>query len=272
MFLYEDQFSEEKDFPIVSKPSKVLIIASTARSGSHMLGHALYETNKFGFPLEYAQAKNLEEWKRRLGCDDIIGVMKELMRRRTSPNGVFGIKIHYSHLEQFGGFENLVKLFPDAYYILLNREDVLEQAVSLSIASQTGVLISGQKPIKEDPVYDFSHIDKCLKDTIINNSLWRYTLAGSGCRYSEMSFDKIRSDLPHAIKEISSFIDVEIDNNELTKEQATIKQSNQRNVEWATKFSKEFDKSKKLFNASNTERFNRVKKTIKRMIGLEYLR
>lgn len=272
MFLYEDQFSEKKDFPMVSKPSKVLIIASTARCGSHMLGHALYETNKFGFPLEYAQPTNLEEWKRRFGCDDIISVMEELMRRRTSPNGVFGIKIHYTHLEQFGGFENLVKLFPDAYYVLLNREDVLEQAVSLSIASQTGVWISGQKPIKEDPVYDFSHIDKCLKDTIINNSLWRYTLAGSGCRYIDMSFEKIRGNLPHAIKEISSFIDIEISNDELPKEQATIKQSNQRNVEWAAKFSADFDKSKNIFNVSNTDKFNKIKRTIKKLIRIKYLR
>ena len=41
MHLYEDQFSEEYDFPRLEKPTKILIIASTARCGSHMLEHAL---------------------------------------------------------------------------------------------------------------------------------------------------------------------------------------------------------------------------------------
>ena len=41
MSLYEDQFLEKNDLNRVEKPSKTLIIASTGRSGSHMLGHAL---------------------------------------------------------------------------------------------------------------------------------------------------------------------------------------------------------------------------------------
>ena len=48
MHLYQDQFSETHDLPVINKPSKVLIIASTGRSGSHMLGHALHQTNCFG--------------------------------------------------------------------------------------------------------------------------------------------------------------------------------------------------------------------------------
>lgn len=148
MPLYKDQFSEAHDFPRVDKPSKILIIASTARCGSHMFGHALYQTGKFGFPLEYGNAANLAEWKRRLKIEDFGQVMSEIQRRRTSPNGVFGIKIHYKHIKLLGGFDNLGKLFPGATYILLSRKDVMGQAISLSIAKQTGYGSPARPPRK----------------------------------------------------------------------------------------------------------------------------
>ena len=265
MHLYEDQFSEDHDFPIVEIPSKVLIIASTARSGSHMLGHALYKTNKFGFPLEYVNPANLAEWKRRLRIDDLYEVLAEIQRRKTSPNGVFSIKIHYDQIKQFGGFDNLVRRFPNAYYVVLSRNDVLKQSVSLSIASQTGVWISGQKPMNNDPKYDFSHIDKCLRKTILDNASWRYTLAASGCNYIEMDFDHVRHNLVQSIKNIANFMEIELDESEIPNDHVTKKQSNDINAEWAAKYISEFNKSNELLNNLKPSIIQRVKRKVKRI-------
>jgi len=266
MHLYEDQFSEEHDFPRVSAPSKVLIIASTRRCGSHMLGHALHKTNKFGFPLEYANPANLPEWKRRLRVEDFQEVIAEIQRRRTSPNGVFSIKLHYDHIKLFGGFANVVRRFPNAYYILLSRQDVLSQAVSLSIASQTGVWISGQKPVNDNPKYDFYHINKCLRDTILDNSSWRYTLAASGCNYIEMNFEYVRNNAIESIESIAGFIDIDIDKSEIPNDKVTKKQGNQKNEEWAKKFSSEFNKSTTLENVEHPTFLERIKRKVKRII------
>jgi LPS sulfotransferase NodH len=211
MNLYKEQFSSSHDFPLVDEPSKILIIASTGRSGSHMLGHSLYESGYFGFPLEYANPSNIAEWKNRFGVNDFFQVLEKIQERRTSANGVFSIKVHYPHIKLFGEFKQLVDFFPNAYFILLSRENVLRQAVSLSIARQTGVWISGQKPIDDNPTYDFKDIDKCLRETIINNSSWRYKLAASGCNYIEMTFEKICEDLSLSIKNIADFMDIDID-------------------------------------------------------------
>lgn len=266
MHLYEDQFSQDHDLPMVDKPSKTLIIASTARCGSHMLGHALHKTNCFGFPLEYANSSNLSEWQKRLGISDFQGVMTELQRRRTSPNGVFGIKIHYSHIKKFGGFNNVVKLFPNAHYVLLSRKDILKQAVSLSIASQTGVWISGQIPVNTNPEYNFNHIDKCLRDIILQNSSWKYTLAASGCNYIDMDFEYVRKNLVHSIEKISEFMDVKLENNEIPNEQVTKKQSKNLNTEWAMKFISEYDKSEELIKSSRGSVVREFMVKVKRMI------
>ncbi len=248
MNLYEEQFSEKHDFPRVVNPSKILIIASTGRCGSHMLGHALHKTQAFGYPLEYANLANLNEWKKKLNTENLLETIVELKKRRTSPNGVFGIKIHYSHIKEFGGFEKVLKFFPDAYYILLSRKNVLQQAVSLSIASQTGGWISGQKLQSNDPKYDFNQIDESLRSIILDNSSWRYALAANGCNYIEMDFDNIRNNLTESLQNIANFVNCEIDANKMPKEQVTKKQSNERNIEWASQFIAEINNNKELLN------------------------
>jgi LPS sulfotransferase NodH len=247
MYLYEDQFSEGYDFQRVDKPSKVLIIASTQRCGSHMLGHALQKTESFGFPLEYTNPPNLHEWKKRLGMESFHQVLAEIQRRRTSPNGVFSIKIHYSQIKEFGGFEKLQALFPSAYYILLTRKSVLRQAVSLSIASQTGVWISGQRPVNANPKYSFEHIKECLRKIILDNSSWRYLLAASGCNYIEVEFEDFCNNPEESTKEIAAFLGVAVASEKVPKEQATKKQSSKINEDWTDRFISEFDSSEELF-------------------------
>jgi LPS sulfotransferase NodH len=265
MNLYEDQFSQEYDFPIVETPSKILIIASTGRCGSHMLGHALHKTEAFGYPLEYANLANLNEWKKKLKTDNLQETIAELKKRRTSTNGVFGIKIHYSHIKQFGGFEKVLECFPDAYYILLSRENVLKQAVSLSIASQTGGWISGQKRVCNDPKYDFNHIDESLRNIILDNASWRYTLAANGCNYIEMDFDNICNNLADSLESIASFVGCKIDKTKIPKEQITKKQSNQRNTEWVAQFIADIDKNKELLCDLKTSFFTKVKRKLSKL-------
>lgn len=266
MNLYEDQFLEKNDFSRVNKPTKILIIASTGRCGSHMLGHALHKTQQFGFPLEYANGDNLVEWKKRLGLENINDVMKEIQARRTSENGVFGIKIHYAHIQQFGGFDKLVEAFPDAYYVHLSRSNVLKQAVSLSIASQTGVWIAGQTPVNDNPEYDFKHIQQRLKATIQDNASWKYTLSASGCNYIEMNFDDVQKNLANSINTIANFMGVEIDQNSLVNEQVTKKQSSNLNQEWMDRFIRDFDLSDELITVKKENKhISRVSKTIQHL-------
>ncbi|WP_213999938.1 Stf0 family sulfotransferase [Arsukibacterium sp.] len=265
MNLYEDQFLEEHDFPTVDKASKTLIIASTARCGSHMLGHALYKTDSFGFPLEYANPANLRRWKERFGIKDVDKLMLQIKRHRTSENGLFSIKIHYNHIKQFGSFTNLMNIFPDAHYVLLSRHDVLEQAVSLAIANQTGVWISGQKPVNENPVYNAIQINHCLRQTILNNASWRYILAASGVNYIEMDFSQIKHHLVSSISTIARFVETEVKH--FPTEQATEKQSNNLNKEWTRRFLEDFDLSEELLYPKREPILPKVTRKLQRIFG-----
>lgn len=252
MALYNEQFSETLDFPRIDKPNKVLVIASTGRCGSHMLGHALHSTGCFGFPLEYTNPDNLREWKRRLNISDTEEVLSELQRRRTSENGVFGIKVHYPHLKVFGGIEGLLTCFDDPYFIMLSRKDVLKQAVSYAIAKQTGVWIAGQPAECETPVYDFQLIDTCLRQTIKNTAAWRYALATHGCRFIELNFDKVKHELTSTIKKIAEFLSVDVAEDKIPIKQITKRQGNDLNVEWERRFLADFT-SAQLYDSIPTQ-------------------
>jgi len=242
--LYHEQFSATYDLPEVHQQEKTLIVASTGRSGSHMLGHALQTTNHFGFPLEYTNPSNYKEWAKRLGEFDLKEMIGEIKRKRTSPNGVFGIKIHYSHVnEMYGGFEGVQTIFPDAYYVLLTRKDVLKQAVSLAIARQTGVWISGQKSRCLDPQYRFKNIDACLREVILDSAAWRFTLAANGCKFIEMNFDQVKTDLSKAINIIADFMAVDISDMNFPRQQVLKRQSGELNIEWEKKYLAEFRES-----------------------------
>jgi LPS sulfotransferase NodH len=211
-----------------------------------MLGHTLHQTRKFGFPLEYANGVNLAEWKKRFGVSSLAEVLAELQRRRTSPNGVFGIKIHYKHLKMFGGFNNLLKMFPGAYYVLISRRDVLGQAISWSVARQTGVWISGMTPKNKIAKYSFARIDECLRSIILDTASWRHALAAGGCRYIELTYEDFLQDPAGSSKAVARFMDVDLPSRELPQKQATRKQASEKNDEWRERFLSDANLGKSL--------------------------
>ncbi|MDG2049337.1 MAG: Stf0 family sulfotransferase [Myxococcota bacterium] len=240
MELYENQFDEKHDFSKQVEAEKTLIIASTPRCGSHMLGHALYETGCFGFPLEYVNPANLDRWKQRLRTSDLSDTLSALRARRTSGNGVFAIKVHYSHLAQFDGFERLLSHFRNPSFVLLTRKKALDQAVSLSIANQTGVWISGQKGSGVEPEYQFDAIDRGLRSTLAQNAAWRYLLIAHGCRFFEMNFDEVRRSLEPSIAKIADFMDIDLPEGSVPKEQVTRQQGQSRNTAWVSRYLEDF--------------------------------
>lgn len=240
MELYQDQFSTEHDFGENRRPTKTLIIASTPRCGSHMLGHILYGTKQFGFPLEYANPRNVREWNRRLGLQDFPATLRAIQKRRTSPNGVFSIKLHMQHIKAFGDFSALNAFFPDPYFVLLTRNDVLKQAVSLSIAEQTGSWISAQKPKEGSAVYDFEHIKQALRRLILDRSTWRYLLEAYDCNYCELDFSNVLNNVRDSISTVANLMRLEMRQEDMLVTFPTKKQGGKTNLLWRNRFIKDF--------------------------------
>jgi LPS sulfotransferase NodH len=206
-----------------------------------MLAHSLHQTGAFGFPLEYANPAYWKEWMRILGTSGFEETFREIVRRRTAPTGIFGIKVHYWQLRSFGGFFAMQRFLPNPRYVLLTRRNIVKQAVSWSIASQTGVWIQGQEPIARVPRYDFEDIDWRLRRTLVYSAQWRYTLAANGCRYLEFVFEDMVDDIGSVVAKIANFMNVSLDEPRIPHRATTKKQATTINVEWEKRFLQEHD-------------------------------
>lgn len=136
----------EFDFPsFTGLPPVRYVLASTPRCGSNMLARALWRTGLAGFAEDYFADAFVLDYFERWGFDSgdpqelAAGYVRRLMTHRTSPNGVFGLRIHAGHL---GNLEvDPYDVLQAPRYIWIRRRDRLRQAVSYTMAEQTGVWI-----------------------------------------------------------------------------------------------------------------------------------
>lgn len=206
-----------------------------------MLAHSLHATQRFGFPLEYANPGLLGDWKKQLKTRDMKDTLQELMLRRTSQNGVFGIKMHYVQCRQFGGYRAIRELFPKPFFVLLSREDALAQAVSWALAAQTGEWIHGQEKVSEAPRYDFNDINWRLRRVLVDTAAWRYLLTSNGCIFLELRYETLLNDIPETIQKIASHMDVDLGRAILPDQPSTSRQGKAINKEWRKRFLEECD-------------------------------
>lgn len=238
MHLYDKQFDEQLHIERAGNPpappTRTIVIASTPRSGSHMLGHIMAATNAMGVPFEYANPANLAEWKRIFGTQDTIAVMNKLMEMRTTENGVFTIKLHYSHVRELGGYDRIFDIFPNPCFIKIVRGDVLRQAISMTIAQQTGVWISGQQGNGEQASYDYEQICRNLRDIAIQVANWETGIRARNALAMTLDYSQVLGNVGKTVQEIADFAGIATyDPVDAPK---TKKQSTSSADEWITRF------------------------------------
>jgi trehalose 2-sulfotransferase len=145
----ETGYEEKFDFPRRDGPPELFyLLASVPRSGSTYLSHVLWGTGCLGAPLEYL---NFEPAGPHGFARHSPAVQRDLwhsiLRRRTSPNGVFGLKAFPNQLEALHR-ENPA-LVSDIFRMLLGRgrgrvvylarRDRIAHSVSYARASLSGV-------------------------------------------------------------------------------------------------------------------------------------
>lgn len=153
---------------------EILLLLSTPRSGSTFLSEQLriqggFVTHEY-FNSKYGIPALAERWN----CIDRDGnldgrrYVQELCRNRTSADGRLGINLHGSHLPIYALFSHHFGEIPISA-IRLYRRDVLGQAISLSIAKQSGRWSSNHSG-RAEASYSFDHITKMVEELSRQNA------------------------------------------------------------------------------------------------------
>lgn len=227
---YPVQFSKRLDQPRRDWADRIVLIASTPRSGSHFLGHALQETGECGVPLEYLHPDNVRCWHTRFGRKPMPELFAEIVRHRTTPNGTFCVKAHWNQFKPHqDDVDRLTRGLGIDQAVWILRRDVLSQAVSYAIAQQTGAWISGAREWRK-PVYSYDDVFRMARRVRAQNRAWSRYFADRPVL--KVVFEEFRSD-PDARARLGAALGIDAP---LDVPQRTKRQASSRNDDWKARF------------------------------------
>src|SRR5947207_3029397 len=84
-------------------PRRTILICTHPRSGSTLLGEALYFADGLGCPLEYFHAGFRPTFTARWGCADIVDYGRAVHRWRTDMSGIHSVKLFWRDVAELAG-------------------------------------------------------------------------------------------------------------------------------------------------------------------------
>ncbi|MAA78444.1 MAG: hypothetical protein CL916_04230 [Deltaproteobacteria bacterium] len=241
--------------------TKSCIIFTNARTGSSWLSIGLYRVG-LGVPMEYFHKRYIQQIKnrnivRKNHDEELLSAyIRSVTNIRTTPNGVFGVKIHTNqwvdlclvndpNQKQTPSYyrKQLENAFVHPHFIFLYRKDILSQAISLYIAQESQSW-SSEVPAKKSIEYDFAKIKLYLDATMKNIKICRSIHQVTTFPKLSMTYEDLEADYYGSIQKVASFLNEDIILTEDIGRNTCEKQGNQRNEEWKDRFLSDLKKNK----------------------------
>ena len=252
------------------KTERLLVIASVERTGSTLLCSILRGTQAAGAPEEYLniQTKNFARLRKLVGApklrlnqlpmalarlatgryswkdvssfsqasfrDYLLAVASE----RTTPNGVFGVKMHWNqykrHMLDLGLDVNVWEA--PVSWVRITRENELRQAISFVRAAQSESWNSNMQVVRE-PIYDAAAIINALDRITQENNQWDNYFAAEGIVPLRITYEQLILNMDSTVRKVMAFIDAPV---EVIPAPQTKKQSESASRQWAERFVNEY--------------------------------
>jgi LPS sulfotransferase NodH len=216
---YEGKF----DFPVrANGPERTYLLASVPRAGSTYFSHVLWRTGCLGAPLEYLNFEPAGPYGFAAKSPDTQKQLwRSVLRRRCSPNGVFGLKVFPIQLEQLNHDnpplleEVLSAMLPkvgERRVVYLRRRDRVAQTVSYARASLSGVWRKEQE--REDaPPIDYSEdaLEAAERGIAFQEEVWARMFSELRIEPLELWHEDVLADPAAAAQKVADYVGVPID-------------------------------------------------------------
>ena len=211
------ELSADRDFPKTPVKMRYAILSSP-RSGSTLLGRALYETRLAGDPQEYFNPPLIALERERTGnaALNLNEFMRAMQQRRTSPNGVFGVKMHYSQL--LGVFKTrtpndnvIAYLTKFDKLVWMRRRDRLGQAISQAVGQRTNVWSSEDSRFERDPAVEVHPFEcvRALNMVCQEDAGWEMLLKRSKLAALEIWYEDLAGDYDAQLRRVLGHLGIE---------------------------------------------------------------
>lgn len=216
---YEPQF----DFPMRDRPpEKSWLLATVPRTGSTFVSHLLWASGCLGAPLEYLNfvpsgpygfASHSPERQ--------IELWRSALLRRTSPNGVFGLKAFPAQFEDLYPTnralvdEVMRTLFArgrSASVVHLRRRDTKAHAISYARALLSGIWRKEQEgDDRPEPEYSRDALVKAGQMIERQEAIWQTMYRDLRIAPLEIWYEDVLNDPEGAMNNVAAYLGVEID-------------------------------------------------------------
>lgn len=233
--LLDPRNGEAFDLPRPDGAPRTWILASVPRSGSTLLCRLLWDVGGVGAPKEYLNPMQVRDWEVRFGSSrwgslgyrmlrgPMVGLAQSrswdrgrleahvarVRARRTGPDGWFGLKLHYHHLESW--FLNrgwsIDEVLAPVRWLRIVRHDRLAQAVSWARALQTGRWASHQRGVLP-AIYPPTRIRQRVAEIQRQESGWDDFFAARGVEPLEISYEELVADREGTVRRVLAYFDV----------------------------------------------------------------
>ncbi len=216
------------DLPEFGGEVTTFVVASSPRSGSNVFCEALARTGRLGAPIEYFNLGTCVQLVMTWGAGSLADYGRAMVRRRTTSNGVFGLKLHYNQCEAL--MSKKVSLDPTAW-VMIERADVVAQGVSLAKAMQTRAWNSfGRAAVV--PAYDFGQIAVSVQFVRANNAGWERYFDERGISPLRFLYEEVVMDPDASAQRVIELLMLGDDTATEMSTPHYLRQSDQTNEEW----------------------------------------
>lgn len=243
---YEGKF----DFPPrIAGPERAYLLASLPRAGSTHFSHVLWRTGCLGAPLEYlnfqpagpygfaAQSAELQQQ-----------LWRSVLRRRCSPNGVFGLKAFAMQLEELQQsnaplladvLATILPLDRPKRVVYLRRRDRAAQAVSYARASLSGIWRKEQERADADPIeYSQEALEAVDRGITFQEGVWAEMFDDLKIEPLTLWHEDVLADPAAVAQQVADYLEVEIDPGAAMQVPPIHKQSSGDTSDWIAKYTR----------------------------------
>jgi LPS sulfotransferase NodH len=198
------------EYPSAGPPRVSFVVCALPRSGSSLLCELLARTELAGAPTEFFEPNQRHRFERTWSVRTLDRYVREMVARKTTPNGVFGLKALYHQLIDAVGGRSPGDLFPNVRYVYVRRHDHVRQAVSFARAIQTDQWASVHPAGGGEPVFDAAQIGELIAWIRSEEELWEEFFRREGSPPLRLLYEEFVESIDETLAEVLRFLDVDV--------------------------------------------------------------
>ncbi|MEM8612588.1 MAG: Stf0 family sulfotransferase [Cyanobacteria bacterium P01_H01_bin.105] len=233
-------------------PTTSIIICSTGRSGSNLLGLTLGSIGYAGKASEFFRPDVLAKSEVGSNASELYAYMTTVYDQGSTPNRVFGVKLHWDHMADVlklvrtdplrktqSDIEILSELFPNPKFVFIRRRNLVKQAISMEIGKQTGVYLIRKKRLRNSSAHKEQtlffkplNIYRYKQGVQRRNQKWRSFFEKYDLPFFEVVYEDLVKDFDEIMRQVIEFAGVDLPETDIEITKATKKQGNKINERW----------------------------------------